>query len=135
MNFLTLCSKLIIVKHSMWIGLTCVSCKIRRLMMMVVMVIGFNIKGVRLPLRPQQTESGRAAKLEQCVDTEGIQTERSLCGSLRCRGVFFIKIRQTQGRSNDPLTRRDFFTRLAPIPPDCLRLVSHDTIVPLTRHD
>ena len=34
-----------------------------------------------------------------------------------------------------PLTRRDFFMRLAPIPPDCLRLVSHDTIVPLTRHD
>ena len=31
--------------------------------------------------------------------------------------------------------RRDFFTRLAPIPPDCLRLVSHDTIVPLTWHD
>ena len=28
-----------------------------------------------------------------------------------------------------------FFTRLAPIPPDCLRLVTHDTIVPLTRHD
>ena len=62
----------------MWIGLTCVSCKMRRLMMMVEMVIGFNIKSVRLPLRPPQTESGRAAKLEQCVDTEGIHTERFL---------------------------------------------------------
>ena len=29
----------------------------------------------------------------------------------------------------------DFCTRLAQIPPDCLRLISHDTIVPLTRHD
>ena len=34
-----------------------------------------------------------------------------------------------------PLTRRNFFIRLTPIPPDCLRLVSHDTIVALTRHD
>ena len=34
-----------------------------------------------------------------------------------------------------PLTRRNYFTQLAPIPPDCLRLVSHDTIVVLTRHD
>ena len=32
-------------------------------------------------------------------------------------------------------TRCDFFTRFATIPPDCLRLVSHETIVAVTRHD